>query len=96
MELRLKGDLFFVDFDTCQYLPVGMRYKKPTRLLTNAHFLAPLARKCTCNVHEVQLFDQARTHVGSKRQANLAAEYPPKLAAEWASLVFHACATREE
>ena len=68
-----------------------MRYKKPTRLFTNAEFLRPLARRCNCAVHEVQLMDAAYPVDGpSVRQAHLAAEYPPALATRWAELVAEA------
>ena len=84
------GKLFFVRFDTCQCFPAGMRYKKPTRLLTNFPSLLQLSRGCDCEVHDVQLMDNVRTRTESCIQAHLAAEYPPMLCAEWARLVAQA------
>ena len=57
-------------------------------LFTNAEFLRPLEKRCSCTEHEVQLMDAAYPESGpSVRQAHLAAEYPPALASVWANLI---------
>ena len=82
-----KGLLFLVHCCACTYLPAGMKYKKPTVLVTNAPWLRSLASECTCVSHDVSLMDM---HNGS-RLASLAGEYPPLLCSKWAELLSVAC-----
>ena len=78
-----EGTLFQVHFSACSYLPPGMRYKKPTIIVTNAPWAKGLASQCTCATHDVDLMEKH----GGKRLALYAAEYPPLLCARWPELL---------
>lgn len=89
-----------VDLDMCQF---GEPYKKPTKIITSAHWLNPLGKRCNHASHEVWLKGRVRV-VDSKGRAvyvnrtALAGAYPFKLVEQYAQLIkrFASLGTRDD
>lgn len=83
------GQNFNVDFDMCQY---GECYKKPTRIVTSAKWLAALSNKCCHKSHEVWLKGKARVRGPTGRavyvnRTALAGAYPVRFVLKYAGLI---------
>lgn len=87
--VQVPGGIWnYVDLDMCQF---GMQYRKSTRLLTlqfnlfedeGESFLSPLGKRCRGGHQHVTLSGWG--HNGPKRPTRGTAEYPKRLASEWA------------
>ena len=86
-----NGPRYEINLDMCQF---GEPYKKPTKIITSAHWLLPLGKRCNHTSHEgwlkgrVKVLDSSGRAVYVNRTA-LAGAYPFKLVEQYARLIKH-------